>query len=312
MTDSPGPNLYLDPLLPVTVRRAPRRLPATANPGATSYLALAWEGEPDNPVPRAITGPATTGNRAAGDGDARRDPGVAGPHLPGRTASPLRTVAGPALIWSCPASTIRLGAVDGWFLAIGHRVLQDITVAFYGEPGLCRFLDDLQKPGWSPIAGLERDQIDSIANGLMDELDNRPPAYRARVRSLFSDLLLLIYRSTLQESADDHEGGYRLSDVVDYIEENYAQPLTLVDLAAVLACSPAYFSRLFSREIGVPPFEYINRVRVRHACALLRSTDRSITEIAFEVGYNNVSFFNRYFRRIMQRTPREYRRYVRS
>ena len=304
MTESPGPNLYLDPLLPATVRRPPRRLPATANPGSTTYLAVVWNGEPDNPVVRSGTGPDEVG--------IRQGPGVVGLHPSDRPIPLPRTVVGPALIWSCPASMMRLGAVDGWFLAVGHRVLQDITVAFYGEPGLCRFLDDLQNPGWSPMAELERDQIDSIATGLMDELDNRPPAYRARVRSLFSDLLLLIYRSTLQESADDHEGGYRLSDVVDYIEENYAQPLTLVDLAAVLACSPAYFSRLFSREIGVPPFEYINRVRVRHACSLLRSTDRSITEIAFEVGYNNVSFFNRYFRRIMQRTPREYRRYVRS
>ena len=293
MTDSSGPNLYLDPLLPVTVRRAPHRLPVTTNPTSTSYLAVVWEGDPDNPVSRSDA--VGTGRRP--DPPAASSPG---------------TVRAPALLWSSPASALRMGPVDGWFLAAGHRVLQDITVAFYGEPGLCRFLDELEAPGWSPIADLERSQIDSIAGSLMDELDERPPAYRARVRSLFSDLLLLVYRATLSDSSDNCGGGYRLSDVIDYIEENYAEQISLADLAAVMACSPAYFSRVFSREIGAPPFEYINRVRVRQACSLLRATSRSITEIAFEVGYNNVSFFNRYFRKIMQRTPREYRRYVQS
>lgn len=285
MSESLGPHLYLDPLLPVSLRRAPRVLPATANSDSTSYLVVVWSGEVGNPV-------ADTAGRVSATGFA--------------------TVAGPALIWSCPASSLRLGETDGWFLAVGHRLLQDIAVAFFGEPGLCRFLDELEQPGWSPLAQIERRQIDTIASSLMEEVESRPPAYRARVRSLFSDLLLLVYRATLPEAGDDREGGYRLSDVIDYIEQNYAETVALADLARVMQCSPAYFSRLFSREIGVPPFEYINRVRVRHACSLLRSTDRSITEIAFEVGYNNVSFFNRYFRKIMQRTPREYRRYVQS
>jgi AraC-like DNA-binding protein len=296
MSESIGPHLYLDPLLPVTIRRAPLTLPATSSPDTTSYLVLVWEGSVENPIAGTESGVSRVATGAT-----RR---------PLAVPAGKKLVSGPVLIWSSPATRARLGTVEGWFVAVGHRVLQDITVGFYGEPGLCRFLDELEQPGWSPMAEFERERLDAIASSLADELDRRPPAYRARVRSLFSDLLLLIYRATLSGDADDHASGYRLSDVIDYIEDSYSDQLSLSDLAGILDCSPAYFSRMFSREVGVPPFEYINRVRVRHACSLLRSTQRSITEIAFEVGYNNVSFFNRYFRRIMQRTPREYRRYV--
>jgi AraC-like DNA-binding protein len=274
MTERPGPHLYLDPLLPVAIHPNPRTWPATPHPDTTSYIVVAWEG--------TVAGPAPSG----------------------------AAVGSPALAWARPTDLHRLSGVAGWLLAIGHRVLQDISVGFFGEPGVCTFLDELIRPGWSPLGTSERTAIDAIASSLADEIHERPPAYRARVRGLLADLLLLVYRATLAGDATVNDGAYRLSDVVDFIETNFAEQLSLPDLADVLGCSPAYFSRLFSREIGVPPFEYINRVRVRHACVLLRSTERSITEIAFEVGYNNVSFFNRYFRRIMQRTPREYRRYV--
>lgn len=80
----------------------------------------------------------------------------------------------------------------------------------------------------------------------------------------------------------------------------------------MMGTSSSYFSRLFRNEVGMPLFEYINRTRIRKACVMLRRADISVTQIAFDVGYNSVSFFNRYFRRIMHLTPREYRRYLTS
>ena len=54
-------------------------------------------------------------------------------------------------------------------------------------------------------------------------------------------------------------------------------------------------------------FEYINRIRIQKACLMLKRGNLQITEIAFAVGYNNLSFFYRYFSKIMKMTPREYR-----
>ncbi|HAE22166.1 MAG TPA: hypothetical protein DCG47_07575 [Spirochaetaceae bacterium] len=67
------------------------------------------------------------------------------------------------------------------------------------------------------------------------------------------------------------------------------------------------FSRRFKELAGCPLFEFINRQRIKRACALLKSSGLSIIEIAEAVGYNNLSFFNRYFLRIVGVSPREYR-----
>jgi transcriptional regulator GlxA family with amidase domain len=68
------------------------------------------------------------------------------------------------------------------------------------------------------------------------------------------------------------------------------------------------FSRRFKARTGYPLFEYINRLRVKRAAALLKRTDMGVLDIALAVGYNNLSFFNRYFRRLTGLTPAEYRR----
>ena len=67
--------------------------------------------------------------------------------------------------------------------------------------------------------------------------------------------------------------------------------------------NPSYFSRAFKREIGVSVFELINSVRIQKACVMLKRTDMPIIEVAYAVGYNNISFFNRYFRKIMNASP---------
>ncbi len=273
--DIPAPRLYLDPLLPVTVRRDPVVWPVVPYPSSTTLLLVVWAGD-------AIAGPD------------RASPG-----------------SSPYLVWPDADSRVFLRSLTGWLIVLGNRVVQDISVASYGEPGFCRFLGELSRSGWCSLGTRERREIDRVAADLLAELTERPAAYRARVRGLLSDLLLLVYRGTLDETRDAAgDGAYRLSDVIDYIENNYADDVTLAELAAIPGCSASYLSRVFSREVGVPPLEYVNRVRIRHACELLRATEASITEVAFQVGYHNLSFFNRYFRRVMLRTPREYRRYV--
>jgi hypothetical protein len=66
-------------------------------------------------------------------------------------------------------------------------------------------------------------------------------------------------------------------------------------------------TRLFARQTGMHMFEYLNRVRIQKSCLLLKRSSMSIVEIAFAVGCNNLSHFNRYFRRIMEMSPRAYR-----
>ncbi len=100
---------------------------------------------------------------------------------------------------------------------------------------------------------------------------------------------------------------WSISDVIHYVKENFDGQFTLNELAGKCALNSSYFSRTFKQEVGIPLFEYINRLRVEKACHLLKISNSSIIEIAFSVGYNNVTFFNRYFKKIMNISPGEYR-----
>ncbi len=97
-----------------------------------------------------------------------------------------------------------------------------------------------------------------------------------------------------------------------YIEQNYSDDFILGELAQLCSLSPGYLSRAFRQSTGRPLFEYINRIRIQKACLLLKRSKMPIIEIAFSVGYNNLSFFNRYFRKLMRISPRQYRNFAKK
>ncbi|QXC61761.1 AraC family transcriptional regulator [Aquihabitans sp. G128] len=93
----------------------------------------------------------------------------------------------------------------------------------------------------------------------------------------------------------------------DLADARYAEPLTVADLARVAGLSPAHFSREFRRAFGEAPHRYLLTRRLERAAALLRTTDRSVTEICFAVGLTSVGSFTTSFRRVHGTTPTAYR-----
>jgi AraC-like DNA-binding protein len=91
------------------------------------------------------------------------------------------------------------------------------------------------------------------------------------------------------------------------IREHCADQVSLAEIASRYGLNPSYFSRLFHLHSGMPLVEFINRARIQKSCQLLKRSDAGIVEIALAAGYNNLSHFNRYFRRITGMSPREYR-----
>jgi len=99
----------------------------------------------------------------------------------------------------------------------------------------------------------------------------------------------------------------RLERVFDYIYENFTGEVTF-EHAVQLACmTPSAFSRHFRKSTTVPFTEFLNRLRISNACRLLIKTDEPITKVAFACGYDNLSYFNRQFKLIANRSPREFR-----
>jgi len=84
--------------------------------------------------------------------------------------------------------------------------------------------------------------------------------------------------------------------------------LSASEAAAELGMSESRFSRYFRRATGNTFTDFVNRVRINRACHLLMETDRLVTHICYEVGFNNVANFNRRFLEIKGMTPSEFRR----
>ncbi|MBQ9964640.1 MAG: helix-turn-helix transcriptional regulator [Clostridia bacterium] len=94
--------------------------------------------------------------------------------------------------------------------------------------------------------------------------------------------------------------------VLEYIEQEYASPITLDDLARVAGMSRNYFCRVFREITQQTPIDYLLHYRVEKAAAQLVSTSLSVTDIAMDCGFNDQSYFIRMFKRLKGVTPKQY------
>lgn len=102
----------------------------------------------------------------------------------------------------------------------------------------------------------------------------------------------------------------KLNDVFDFMMRHYARAISLSEVASVAHLSDTAFCRYFKTRTGKTFSEFLNDIRVSHACRLLLRGKQNISEIAFQCGFNNLSNFNRRFKQITGLTPGHYlRRY---
>lgn len=132
------------------------------------------------------------------------------------------------------------------------------------------------------------------------------------IRAYLQLLLACIWPTLAVEPSSDRQAEDMLFQVIQYMLDHYRQPLQAKDVAAQLGVSTSYLARIFSRRLHMSFNDYINRLRVQAAQDLLRSTDRPVTEVMLEVGFESQSTFNRVFREIQGITPREYRQQKRQ
>ncbi|MFN4145658.1 MAG: AraC family transcriptional regulator [Runella sp.] len=131
-------------------------------------------------------------------------------------------------------------------------------------------------------------------------------------------LTLLAILDTLSESKDYQylmpEGYYfndsndenRMRQVNEYTYRHFTNHISIADIAAVAHLSPTAFCRYFKGRTLKTYTHYLNEIRVAYASKLLRQNQKSITEVCFESGFNNLSYFNRQFRKIMGISPLQF------
>lgn len=121
-----------------------------------------------------------------------------------------------------------------------------------------------------------------------------------------SDDARVLASSSFAHTARSNESR-RVEKVKQYINDHYAEPLKLADLADLVGMSPVSFSRFFRQRTGRTLSDYIVDIRLGFAARMLVDSSRNISEICYECGFNNLSNFNRTFKAKRNYTPRDFR-----
>ena len=100
----------------------------------------------------------------------------------------------------------------------------------------------------------------------------------------------------------------KFHEVRDYLEKNYEEKITLEQMAELAGMSKGYFCAKFKQNTGKNFVEYLNLLRVEKAVSVLSSTDLPVTDIAMSVGYDDVNYFCRVFRKYMHQSPSDFRK----
>ena len=155
----------------------------------------------------------------------------------------------------------------------------------------------------SALVGTTDPALDSLPEALGD--GGRENFSGGGFACSFKRLLLTPTLTLLEPRASNVGAG--IGRALVFIEANFAEPLSLAAVAHVAAYSRCHFSKVFKEQTGVSFVGYLTRVRVRRAAELLARTDMPVTEVALEVGFNDLSHFERVFRAIERLSPSKFR-----
>lgn len=140
---------------------------------------------------------------------------------------------------------------------------------------------------------------------------NKPEGYEFTVRNLLSDIFFDLYcyqnAPSQESSAATASESHRIKQMLLYLQENYARPVTIAELASHANICERECLRCFKRMLHLSPIQYLIHYRIARSCILLRESDLSILEISSRCGFESPSYFTKTFHRIVGSTPTQYR-----
>lgn len=134
--------------------------------------------------------------------------------------------------------------------------------------------------------------------------------------TLFYEIMDIIGQSqsfTFLASADYIQNRFvstnkRVKNIHEFLMHNYREEVNLNEIASLVHMAPASACRFFKSSTGMTIFEYLNKLKIDLACNLLMNTELNIVDISYDCGFNNLSHFNKQFRKFLGKTPSEFRK----
>ena len=157
----------------------------------------------------------------------------------------------------------------------------------------------------------EDDGIYALCREIMAEAAAEKPDHLAEIRSLVISLLLKHGRYFTKKEGDVRERASLMDEIgelLNYVNIHYMENITIDDLVEKTHMSKATLQRKMTAFFGISPMQYVHHLRLNHAALLLLGKKKTVAEIATEVGYNNLSSFNRMFFKEFGMSPSDWRK----
>ncbi len=133
--------------------------------------------------------------------------------------------------------------------------------------------------------------------------------YEMKLRSFLSQIWIELIEKMGEPTDVTHQPqNPHIKRMLTYIHKNYMQPLSLSDIAQSANIGVRTCCRCFKQQLGMTPFRYLMEYRVKIAAELLANTDRPVTEICFDSGFRDTSYFTKVFRELTGYTPSQFRK----
>lgn len=155
-------------------------------------------------------------------------------------------------------------------------------------------------------------RISSLLKQMLCELSGRSAGYVELVRCALIEVIVRTMRAVWSMDEKSVQSDDIVEYMLSYAEAHYMQDALLTKISRLMHFSPSHLSQHFRQVTGMTFGSYVQKVRLEHSCMLICDTDKTILEIAHLVGYQNLKFFNRIFKKKLAVTPREFRKLARK
>jgi len=163
------------------------------------------------------------------------------------------------------------------------------------------------------VNGGEKKEISILAEQIVDEKAGDKYAKEFMIHTLTVELMIHLSRAMRNEWEENlrvKNGKARelVKIARQYMDENFEQGITVAEAAQYVFLSQGYFTRAFKDELGISPMNYLMSKRIEKACELLENNEIKVSSIAVQSGFSSPQRFNVAFRKLMGKTPMEYRK----
>jgi len=243
---------------------------------------------------------------------------------PTKAAAPILIVDDDDRTCELYASMVKKG-LPNFSIRTANNGAEAMAIMTHETPSLVVL--DLMMPEMDGFEVLDRMRADSrtrsvpvliLTNKLLTQEDIRRLEQHARVtlhtKGILSEseMIASLHRSLFGATSLPQHTSALVKRAVAYLHQNYARALARWEIAEAVGVSENYLTRVFNQELGLSPWEYLNRYRIYQAQALLRRTSDSIRSVARQVGFKDQAYFSRVFRKLTGISPKAFRAHPES